>query len=226
MFDNPYFGLVLTFLAWVIGLKVQKRFKSPLVNPLLIAVAIIIASLLILDVPYDSYIQGASYYSFLVGPATVALVVSLYKNLHHLKGNLIPVFGGILVGVVVALSSVLVCGKIFGLTDEMVISALPQSVTLAIAIPVTTEYAGIPAIAAIMVSTRGAIGLIVSPYLVKLARIKDPIAIGTAFGTAFHAFGTAKAAEVSELAGAIGGMSLALTGVLTTIILPFFVKFV
>ena len=59
--------------------------------------------------------------------------------------------------------------------------------------------------------------------LCKLFRLKDPISQGVAFGTASHVVGTTKAAELSELSGAVSSLSLVVAGLVTAVAFSFIV---
>ncbi|MDO5036719.1 MAG: LrgB family protein [Tissierellia bacterium] len=225
MTNNPYFGLVLTLFTFLLGSQVKKRVSSPLANPLIISGILIILSLYFFKIPYDHYALGGQYISFLVAPATVALVVPFYKNLEDLRDQLIPIGGGIVVGIIVSMVSILVFGRLLGLDKNIILSILPQSATMAIAMPAVAEFGGDPTLAAMMVSIRGLAGVLLGPYLIRLGQMKDLSAMGAAYGTSAHAFGTSKAGETSEISGAVSGLALALAGLVVVLVLPFFVRF-
>ena len=74
--------------------------------------------------------------------------------------------------------------------------------------------------AAIVVVSAGILGSVLGPALCKWFRIADPIAQGTAIGTAAHVIGTSKANEMGAVQGAVGSFSLVSAGLLTAFLLP------
>lgn len=224
--NSPYFGIILTFLAYLIGSKISSKAKNPLVNSLVITIAIIVGFLLIFDIDYDTYMIGASHIMLMAAPATVALVVPLYKNYGLLKENLIPILIGITVGSIVAIFSVLALSKAMGLDLNMIITMLPQSITTAIGIPLAESLGGIGAITAIIITIRGAIGAVFAPLIFKILKIEDPISIGVSMGCASHAFGTSRAYEIGEVEGSMSGLSIAIAGVISAVLIPLVVLYI
>lgn len=226
MFENPYFGILLSFGAFVLGKKINEKLKSPILNPLLLAIIFCVTFLKVFNISYDTYNIGGQYISFLIGPATVALMVSLYKNIEKLRANLMPILVGIIVGSVVAVSSVFFLCKIFKIDDILTISLLPQSVTNAISVSLVDEFGGSISIGAVAVVIRGVTGAVIAPIIMKIFKVKSPIAKGVGIGTASHAVGTSRALEMGEIEGAMSGLSIALAGIITVIIMPIFAKLV
>ena len=220
MFDNQYFGIVLSFAAYEIGKRINKKIKTPLANPLLIAILLIIAFLTITGIPYESYKKGGDIIAFFVGPATVAMILDLYNNMDTLKANIIPIFGGVIIGSISSMLLAILLSKVFGFTGELVTSLVPQSITTAIAISLCSEYGGIVALTSIIVVFRGVIGAAISPIVLKLFKITDPVAQGVALGTSCHAVGTSQARKMGKIQGAISGLSIAIAGIVTVLLMP------
>ena len=61
-------GIVISLLAYEIGLAAQRKWKLALLNPLLISIAIVIAFLVVFHVDYESYNMSAKYLSYLLTP--------------------------------------------------------------------------------------------------------------------------------------------------------------
>lgn len=75
--------VVLTLGTYLFGLWCRKKWNHPLVNPLLIAVILIIGILLITGVSIDSYQAGVAGLNWFLTPVTVCLAVpsmSRYKS--------------------------------------------------------------------------------------------------------------------------------------------------
>ena len=156
--------------------------------------------------------------SFLLGPATVALAYSVYRQRQILKQHFIPIFCGCLVGSIVSMISAYTLCELLGLGDEMATSFIPKSVTTPIAIAVSEQLGGITSITVAAVIITGILGAIFAPLMSKIFRVNNRIAKGVAIGTCSHAVGTTKALEMGELEGAMSGVSIAVSGLLTTAI--------
>lgn len=222
MLKTAYFYIFLTIVAYYIGLKLAKKFKNTLVNPMLIAMFICCGAVFLMGVSYDEYMTGGRFISIFMGPSTVALVVPLYKNINIVKKNFLPILVGVFVGSLTAVISVFILAKLLGLSDIIKISLLPQSITTAIALPLSEKMKGIGAITIIAVMIRGIIGAILAPIIFKILKIQSPVAKGIAIGTTSHVVGTSKAIEMGEIEGAMSGLSIAIAGILTSIYMSFF----
>lgn len=220
MFENKYFGIILTFAAFEIGKWINSKVKNPLANPLLIAILLIIGFLKITRIPYENYQMGGDFIAFFIAPATVAMVLDLYKNLDSLKENLMPVMLGIILGSICSISLAILLSKVLSLDKELVTSLIPQSITTAIAISLSAEYNGIQALTAIVVVIRGVSGAVVAPFVTKIFRITDPVAQGVGIGTSSHAVGTSEARKMGSIQGALSGLSIAISGLVTVILMP------
>ncbi len=134
MFDNQYFGIILSFAAYEIGKWINSKVKNPIANPLLIAILLIIGFLSVTGIPYDQYKKGGDIIAFFIAPATVAMILDLYANLDSLKANLVPILVGVLIGSIFSMTLALFLSKAFGFDKEIITSMVPQSITTAIAV--------------------------------------------------------------------------------------------
>lgn len=141
--DSVFFGAVLSFLAYEIGLLLKKRFKLAILNPLLIGILCVMGALAVLRVDYDQYNSGAQYISYLLTPATVCLAVPLYEQLTLLKKNFKAVAAGIFSGTLASLGSVYLLSRLFHLNHEQYVTLLPKSITTAIGMGVSQELGGV-----------------------------------------------------------------------------------
>lgn len=224
--NSPYFGVIFTIIGYLLGLWLFRRFRLPILNPMFVGIITCIILMKITGISYEEYKIGANYVTFFIAPATVSLMVPLYRNLEILKKNLIPIIIGIFVGSMTAIISVILLANFFQIGDELKISLSAQSITTAIALPLTELMGGIGAITSIAISSRGILGAVLGPVILDLFKIKNPVAKGVAMGTTSHATGTAKAIEMGEVEGAISGLSIAIAGIITAIILPIIIKIV
>lgn len=226
MLDNQYFGIVLSFAAYEIGKWINKKLKTPIANPLLIAILLIIGFLSITGIDYEYYKKGGDFIAFFIGTATVAMVLDLYANLDTLKKNILPILVGVGFGTIFSFVLAIFLSKIFQIDKNLVASLIPQSITTAIAISLSGEYQGIIGLTAIVVVIRGVSGAVFAPIVMKIFRIKDPVAQGVAIGTSSHAVGTSQARLMGEIQGAMSGLSIAIAGITAVIIMPLAMKLV
>lgn len=214
---STYFGFVLSIGAYIIGMFLKKKFKSALLNPLLVSIVIVICILSVGKIDYDTYNSGAKYITYLLTPATVALAVPLYEKLSVLKKNFKAIAAGIITGVITSFITVLLISIIFRLSHEQYITLLPKSITTAIGMGLSEEMGGISTLTTATIVLTGIFGNVIGEKIFSLLRIKSPVAKGLALGSASHAIGTSKAIELGETEGAIAGLSIAVSGLITVV---------
>lgn len=220
----PLFSLALTIGAYQIGLFFQRKCKTPLCNPLLISVALVVGVLLITGFSVETYQVDMKIFSWLITPATVALAVPLYQQMQKLRKNLPAILAGVAAGAVTGLVSVFGLCVLFGLDKQTTVSLLPKSITTAIAMVLSRQNGGIEALTSLVIAFTGIFGCIAGSGLCKLLKLDHPIAQGVAFGTSAHVIGTSKASELGNTQGAVSSLSLVVAGVLTAILFPFVVS--
>ena len=213
--NSMFFGVLVSILAYEVGVLLKKKFKFALLNPLLISIVIIILVLVGFHIDYDTYNDGAQLLSYLLTPATVCLAIPLYEQMELLKKNWKAIMGGIISGVLTSAVCILVLCLIFHLEHDMFVTLLPKSITTAIGMGVSEELNGI-------VTITVAVGNVLADFVYKLFHVTHPVAKGVGLGTSAHAIGTAKALEMGEIEGAMGGLSIAVAGILTVIVAPIF----
>ena len=210
-------GIVISLLAYEIGLAAQRKWKLAVLNPLLISIVLVIAFLVAFHVDYESYNSSAQYLSYLLTPATVCLAIPLYLQLELLKKNIGAILGGVLSGVLASLGSVLAMSILYGLDHQQYVTMLPKSITTAIGMGVSEELGGYVTITVAVIIITGVLGNMSAEYICKLFCIKSPISIGLAIGTASHAVGTARAMELGEVEGAMSSLAIVVCGLCTVI---------
>ena len=218
--ESVYFGFVITIGAYLLGIWVKKKIPLAVMNPLLVAMVLVILFLLVFRIDYQVYQRGSQYVSYLLTPATVCLAIPLYKQLKLLKDNFAAVVGGIFSGVVSSALSIFVLSKLFGLTHEYYVTLLPKSITTAIGMGVSEEAGGIVALTVVSIIITGILGNVIGETVFKMFKISSPIAKGLALGTSAHAIGTAKALELGEVEGARGSLAIAVAGLMTVVVVP------
>ncbi len=212
--------IVLTLAAYQVGLWCRKKWNNPIVNPLLIAVILIIGFLLLTRLPLDTYLDGTTGLSWLLTPVTVCLAVPLYEQVKVLKKSLPAILVGVGAGAITSLFFVLGMCLLFRLNRELTVSLLPKSATSAMSMVLSRQAGGIDTLTTAVSILSGVQGALMGNMLCKLLRLKHPIAQGVALGTASHVVGTTKATEMGALQGAVSSLSLALSGILTAIFMP------
>ncbi len=219
--ESPLLGLTATLAAFLLAQAIWRRLgRSPLAHPVLIAMALLIAFLLISGIDYDTYFEGAQFVHFLLGPATVALAVPLYDQLPRIRELLLPVTVAVVLGSLAAALSAVWVGAALGASRETLLSLAPKSVTSPIAMGITERLGGLPSLTAGLVLITGALGCLMAPLVFRLLRIRDHAAQGFALGLAAHGFGTAQAFGLSAAAGAFAGLGLGLAGLVTAVLVP------
>lgn len=218
---SPLLGLTITLLAYQGAYWLYRRTNfNPLLNPVLLAIIMLVAALKLTNTPYQTYFDGAQFVHFLLGPATVALAVPLYAQSDKLRALLLPLGGALLAGSLTAIISVLGIGWLLGAGETTLLSLAPKSVTAPIAMGISEKIGGIPSLTAVLVIMTGVSGAMMAKYVLDALRVRDHGVRGFAVGVAAHGIGTARAFQLSEEAGAFAGLGMGLNGLLTAILMP------
>lgn len=198
----------------------QRRTGVALLNPILTSIIVLIVILSVGGVDYETYAEGGEYIDFWLKPAVVALGVPLYRQLEAIKKQMLPLLVAEFAGCVVGVVSVVAVAELLGASREVVMSLAPKAVTTPIAMEISGAVGGIPALTAAVVVCTGIFGGMAGFRIVKMSRIKSPIATGLSIGTAAHAVGTSAAMEKGERYGAFSSLGLTLNGLLTAMLAP------
>ena len=226
LLSSTFFGVSISLLTYFFGVFLRKKFDYAIVNPLLISAILTITFLLIFDVDYDTYNQGAQYLSIFLTPATICLAVPLYRQLEVLKKNVVTVIVPISCGVVAHAITLITLSSLFDVEEVLTLSLLPKSVTTPIAVGICAELNGIEVVTIMGVMIAGIIGAVFGPIVCNLLKIQEPIAQGLGIGSASHAIGTSKALEMGELQGAMSSLAIVVTAVLNVVVVPIVATFV
>ena len=220
--NTPMFGIVLSVLAFRIGMWVNKKIKHPLANPLLIAMTLIVLLLVLFDIPLDMYEKGSAIITLFLAPVTAVLALTIYRQRALLMSSLLPVLLGTLAGSVASLFSIKWTSGLLGLDRVVLASLMSKSVTTPIAIAITEQFGGIPALTVASTVISGTLGNLLAPLLAKMFFISDPVAHGVGIGSCSHALGTSKALEIGEVEGAMSSIAISLSGIFTVLLAPLF----
>lgn len=224
---TPLVWLILTIGSYKLGIIIYERFnKHTLLQPIIIAYAIIMSTLFITGASYEEYFKGVEIIHFFLGPATVALALPLYKNLQPIKSLFVPIM--LTLFVAGTLSIIIAVGILYlmGANLEVILSMTTKSITAPIAIITSEQIGAIPSLAVGFVIITGIIGALIATALFKLIKIKHDSSKGFALGVISHGIGTARAIEISEKAAAFSALAMGLTGIFTAILLPLVIELI
>ena len=218
---DPLFWLTAVLVVYAGADRIADAcHRHPLANTVAISSAILACLLLATHTAYQTFFDGAQFVHFLLGPATVALAIPLYRNIERVRATLVPMSCALLVGSVTAIASAVILGGLLGLPVAVLASLGPKSVTTPIAMSLAKAYGGLPALTAVFVIITGVFGAIVVTPLMNALGIRDFAARGFAAGLAAHGIGTARAFQVDPLAGAFAGIALGVNGAVTAVVTP------
>ena len=212
--------LALTFGVFYAAKSIQRRLGWILFNPILVAIAIIIVFLLVADIPFETYHEGAKMIEFWLKPAVVALGVPLYLQLSSIKRQFMPILASQMMGCIAGIVSVVVIAKLFGASDAVIMSLASKSVTTPIAMEVTQVLGGIPSLTAAIVVITGLIGAVIGFKTLSVGHVRNPMALGLSMGAASHALGTSAAMDRDQFVGAYASLGLTINGILTALFTP------
>ncbi|HLN71749.1 MAG: LrgB family protein [Methylococcaceae bacterium] len=224
IFQNELVVVAFTIAIYFLAQKLQEKTRIILLNPILVTVIIIILFLMVFHIDYETYHQGSRYIDFFLRPAVVALGVPLYKQLEKIKKQALNIIISQLIGCIAGIVSVVLIARMMGAPREIIYSLAPKSVTTPIAIEVSKTIGGIPALTASVVIVVGIFGAIFGYSIMKLTKVKNPIAQSLSMGNAAHAVGTSRSMQISPNFGAMSSIGLIVNGIFTAILSPYILK--
>ncbi len=218
---DPLLWLTAVLVTYLLADRLAERCRRhPLVNTVAISASSLAVLLIATGTKYQTFFEGAKFVHFLLGPATVALAVPLYRNLDRVRATLLPMSCALLAGSVVAIASAVAVGGVLGLPPAVLASLAPKSATTPIAMSLAKANGGLPALTAVFAILTGITGAVIVTPLMNLLRLRDFAARGFAAGLTAHGIGTARAFQVDPLAGAFAGIALGLNGAVTAAVTP------
>ena len=224
--ENPLVLLGLTFIVYYGVQMLQKRYKSVFLNPVLLAVSILIGYLLVFNISYDTYKEAGIYIEFWLKPSIVALGVPLYLQLSKIKKQLIPLIVSEFIGSLIGIISVTYIAKMFGASNEILKSLAPKSVTTPIALEISNTLGGISSLTVAAVIVTGILGAILGFKVLLFSQVKSPMGRGISLGTASHALGIMAAFNLSEKHAIYASLGMVFTGVFTAILAPIIMPYI
>jgi predicted murein hydrolase (TIGR00659 family) len=222
---TPLLWLTLTVVIWIAAdWLAQLSGRNPLVNPVMIAIALVSAILLATGTSYSTYFTGAQFIHFLLGPTTVAIAIPLYKNWPTVRRKALPMLAALIAGTATSIVSAIAVGAAFGLPRDVLISLAPKSVTAPVAMSLSESLGGIPALTAVLVVFTGVLGAVIVTPLMNAMGLRDYAVRGFAAGLAAHGIGTARAFVVDPVAGTFAGIAMGLSAILSSLLIPVIVR--
>ncbi|MEK6662804.1 MAG: LrgB family protein [Pseudomonadota bacterium] len=222
---SPLLWLTVTLIAYQAANWVSQRFNfHPLANPVALAVTALVILLNLTGTPYTTYFDGAQFVHFLLGPATVALAIPLYLHFDRVKKMALPLLAALVIGSTTAILSAYWIARLLGGTREVALSLAPKSATMPIAMGITEKIGGLPSLTAVFVVLTGILGAMAGKLLLDKVRCRDDSIKGFAIGLTSHGIGTARAFQISEMAGAFSGLAMGLNGLMTALLVPLMMR--
>lgn len=218
--ESPAAGIVLTLVVYWLAQKLWLRTRRfALLHPVPVSIVVIAVTIEALGISYETYMQGARFIDLLLGPATVALALPLYRQRAAVREAGLMVIAATVLGSALAIAAGYLITLNLGGSDALALSMAPKSVTTPVAIELSAMIGGIPPLTIIFVIVAGTLGAAAAPSLLTLMRVDDPRVRGLAIGLSSHGVGTARALQESEQAGAFSGLSMALTALFTSLVM-------
>ncbi len=221
LLHSPVFLVLLTLAAYRLGREARERTGGhPLAQPVLVAIVVIGLAITWLDIDYSDYRSGTELIAFWLGPATVALAVPLHRNAHRLKGFVVPMLIAIPVGAAVSILLAFGIVTLLGGGEELALTMAPKATTTPVSIALSGENGGLPPLTAVLTIVVGILGAIAGPAVLTMLRVREPRARGLAMGAVSHGIGTSRSLHDNETEGAFAGLSMGLTALATSILVP------
>lgn len=218
---SPLLHLTLTLAAYLVGDALYRRSgRKAIVNPVLIAIVILVTLLLATGTSYATYFEGAQFVHFLLGPATVALAVPLYRQFDRVRHTAPAILTALLAGSLTAMLSAMLITWQLGAPASMIASIAPKSATTPIAMGIAEQLGGLPSLTAVLVILTGIFGAMFGAAILTRVGVREASAQGFAIGLAAHGIGTARALQMSEVAGAFAALAMGLNGLATSLLAP------
>lgn len=218
---SPLFVLLLTLAAYRLGREVRDLTGGhALAQPVLVAIVVVGGVITALDLDYTDYRQGTEILVFWLGPATVALAIPLHRQAHRLRGFVVPMLVAIPLGAAVSIASAILLVRVLGGDELLARTTAPKAATTPVAIALAESNGGIAALAAVLAILVGILGAVAGPAVLSLLRVKDHRARGLAQGAVSHGIGASRMLADDETEGAFAGLSMGLTALAMSLLLP------
>jgi predicted murein hydrolase (TIGR00659 family) len=222
--NDPIVG-TLFWSAATIGIylaakALYRRWPRLWLMPLLVTPALLTVLVLLLHSGYRDYIRGTHWLMLLLGPATVAFAVPIYRQRALIRRHWPVLLLGMLAGSATAMISAWVLATALGLSGPLRLSLLPRSISTPFAMAVSGEIGGVPDLTAVFVIVTGLFGAVFGQVMLSWLPIRSALARGALYGVGAHAAGTAKAHELGGEEGSVAGLVMVLVGLFNVLFAP------
>lgn len=215
-----YLFTFLTICIFALAIKINSYWKSMLFNSFVLSVILLVAILLFAKIPYDDYMVGNAPLNNLLSVGVVALAIPFYEQLPQIRRQWRAILFITTSASLLSMLSGALVALLFQASPEMVATILPKSVTTPIAMEISANIGGVPAITAVCVVPAGLQGSMFGYLILKKLNIKHKESIGLSVGAISHALGTASVMAIDQKAGSYSSLSLVLCGVLSSLLAP------
>ncbi|QCR31660.1 hypothetical protein C1N55_05515 [Lysinibacillus sp. SGAir0095] len=215
--------IVSTVVLFIIMFKLYRKYPYPFLLPILTTTIVIVAALLVFDIPFSVYMEGGKYIQHLLGPAVVALAFPLYNQRQLIMKFKYTILSGIFIAMISGLISVFAMLKLFKMDTDLILTSLPKSLTTPVAMQVSETIGGIAPLTAVFVMIAGFTGALFGPAVYKYSKVTSSIGRGISMGSASHGVGITKLKDYGEEDLSIGSLSMGLSAVIGAVICPIFV---
>lgn len=219
-----WLALPVTVGVYLAFVRLHARRASTFTLPVLGTLVVVTSLLALTGSDLDAYGITTWPLQWMLGPATVALAVPLYRQRATLRAHLARVLVSVSIGSLVGAASAIGLARLLGLSRTWIASLAPKSVTTPVAMPLSERLGGEPSLAAAAVLVTGILGLVFGAPLLDLVRVRSALARGLAYGVGAHGVGTMRALQEGEEAGAAGGVAMVLAAIFTSIVVGALVR--
>ena len=219
--NSPLFGITLTLLAYRAAGTLWRRANGhSLANPVLVAIALVAGFLLFTHVGYATYLRGGQYIAFLLGPATVALALPLYRQATRIRQSALVILTAVIAGSIIAIMAGILVVRATGGTRYLALSMAPKSATTPVSIAVSESIGGIGPLTAVFTILTGVLGAVAAPAVLTACRVHDERIRGLSMGVVSHGIGTARMLADEPAAGAFSALAMAINALITAVAVP------
>ena len=218
--------IAISFIALTVGIFMfmtwlYKRSGISFLFPILTSTIVLIVMLVVLNIPYSTYMEGGKFINWLLGPAVVAMAYPLYTQWDTIMKNRKIILSCVAVAMITGMITVLLMAWLVNLEDEVMLSYLPKSITSPVALQISATIGGIPQFTVFFVIVAGIVGAVCGPLCYRLFHIDTPVSRGVSMGSASHGIGVSKLTEYGEQTLSIGSVSMTLSAILGALLCPF-----
>lgn len=214
------FWLVLTVLFYVFFRHLHRRWALLFLSPIIAVPGVLVAILLLAQVPYAAYHAQSHWLSAMLGPATVAYAIPIYEYRAVVRRHYLPLLAGVFVGMSVAVLSTVFLARLLELPATLERSLAVRSISTPFAIVAAPQFGGQAELAAVFVVITGLAGMVLGEWLLAWLPFRSALARGALFGAGAHAVGTATAIRRSTEEGVISSLTMIISGILVVLLAP------